>query len=421
MKRPAARRIVRRALCSGLAARTTLAALVALASLPLFAGCGDDNKPSNTGDTFMGTRSTPTELLESWLAESYSRQDSARYFEGLDAEFQFKFLDPDAESLRADGFLPPSRDWWGRLADLASSGAMFGSQNVGDVALDIVAEPDGPSAECDGCREVEADVTLSVLIDPLAADPLVWIVNSRQVFVVRKDPSDSTLWVLFRQCDRARSGVRRVALGPSSGPGSTASTEDKSWGAIKAAFARPPAASAFRETPEELFTSWFERAYATKDSARYAEMLAPDFRFTFLPDDAESLGTQGILLPGENSWGRALDLASAGRMFASTNVGDITLDFNVLSNIPDTSDTRYRIVSTQIDLRVVTDPGAIDPLIFLVNSGQNFLVGKDPADPSQWVIVQQLDTGLFRARPGASAQSATAQSSWGKLKGLFAR
>lgn len=165
-----------------------------------------------------------------------------------------------------------------------------------------------------------------------------------------------------------------------------------------------------RDSPASLLTSWFEAAYASHDSVLYEEMLDAAFRFEFLPEDAESL----VLLDG--FWGKASDLASTGHMFRSQNVGDITLDFVVMSDVAYSGGdcVECRELATVVSLQVVTNPQSIDPLVLEVNSPQGFVVKKDPADTTRWVLFRQVDMTLFSA-----VTPATEEISWGQIKGLF--
>jgi hypothetical protein len=52
------------------------------------------------------------------------------------------------------------------------------------------------------------------------------------VFLVRPDPADTTLWVVFRQLDRSPA----PKTSGSDGERGISSNEDRSWGEIKAEF-----------------------------------------------------------------------------------------------------------------------------------------------------------------------------------------
>ncbi len=188
-----------------------------------------------------------------------------------------------------------------------------------------------------------------------------------------------------------------------------------------------------RTSIEALLTEFFEVAYQSKNGALYAEMLSADFEFEFLLADAESLQNRGILSAGSNSWDRDADLAGTNNMFGSANVGGIALNISIDQPEPDTVACAgcQRVLAT-VSLRVTTRPNDIDPIIFVIDSKQEFVVGKDPADTTQWVIVRQYDSdlpakaggpGLELASPTKRAGSkplATERTAWGQIKGLFA-
>ncbi len=151
-----------------------------------------------------------------------------------------------------------------------------------------------------------------------------------------------------------------------------------------------------RSSIDALLTSWFENAYNNQDSILYEEMLDDLFEFEFLPADAESLQNRGILPPGANFWGKTSDLGSTGRMFRSDNVTSISLNLDIDQQSPYTGVdcTNCTDVLATVTLRV----GAItqeDPeLTLTVDSKQNFIVRKDAADTTQWVIFRQIDSDL---------------------------
>ncbi len=217
----------------------TAFALTTLLAPPLLTGCGDDNNPTEPIAQTEPKRGTPEELVESFFTHAYSKQDTARYENMLHAEFQFEFLAADAASirLRPDSGIEPGQNYWGRASDLRSTLAMFRSQLVGQISLDIRAEAPTPSAECDSCVEVQSEITLRITTDPTSIDPLIFVVMSPQVFVARPDSADSTKWVLFRQYGREGAAARRHSssgglVGTIAGPG----TEQSSWGAAKSLF-----------------------------------------------------------------------------------------------------------------------------------------------------------------------------------------
>lgn len=211
-----------------------LVSCVAAFALASVLGCGDDDNPMEA-EAFVGLRGTPKELLESWFERAYTTKDSVRYEEMLAPEFRFTFQEADAESLQSDGTLPPGTSFWGITSDLRSTGAMFRSCNVGDIALDILASTDQPADSldaCESCRRVEATITLRVTTNPQSTDPLIFAVDSPQTFFVRKDAADTTQWVLVRHIDIPRS-FRKLGGSEAATPDAKADTEPTSWGNVK--------------------------------------------------------------------------------------------------------------------------------------------------------------------------------------------
>src|SRR5262245_62028265 len=178
-----------------------LAILAILMALPIFTGspfCSkDEDKPI---EVVLPKRGTPKELLTNWFPNAYNNQDSIRYEEMLDTEFQFEFLTEDAESLIAHGQLPPGSTYWAKLADLSSTGAMFRSDNVGDISLNITIDDTSTvnDPNCGECKLIQATIDLRVTTQPNDPEPLTLAVNSPQEFMVRPDPDDPTQWVIYR-------------------------------------------------------------------------------------------------------------------------------------------------------------------------------------------------------------------------------
>jgi hypothetical protein len=192
-----------------------LAILAVLMALPIFTGspfCSEDDEEVIPPPPI--TRSSPDELLENWFENAYSRKDSVLYEQMLDTDFQFEFLLEDAELLQSQGHLPPGINYWGKTSDLSSTGAMFGSENVTDVTLNVnIDQVDTNYADpgCPECVLVQTHVDLNVTtIDPNDPEPLTYVVLSPQDFVVRPDPDDPTLWVVYRQNDKPREGGKQA-------------------------------------------------------------------------------------------------------------------------------------------------------------------------------------------------------------------
>ncbi|MFN0151590.1 MAG: hypothetical protein ACKVU1_12875 [bacterium] len=186
---------------------------LALGLLALAALCGcpfspdDDggnpcpNPPCNEPEPV--SRRTPVELLTNYFEKAYSERDSILYAAMLDEEFQFEFLQADADSLRD---VLGSDNFWGRTLDLNSTGRLFRLEQVTGITLNLLVNSNNDylGDDCAGCRQLETTVTLRVATVGDGTEPLIFTVDSPQTFVTKLDPSDS-LWVLFRQIDRPRS------------------------------------------------------------------------------------------------------------------------------------------------------------------------------------------------------------------------
>jgi hypothetical protein len=179
----------------------TLAVAVALlAGAP---GCNDDDE--NPVVPQGPSRASIEALLTEFFEVAYQSKDGALYAEMLSPDFEFEFLQADAESLQDRGIIPAGQAWWNRDADLGSTNRMFGSANVGGIALNITS------------------VDLSVTTRPSDPDPLNLVVRSKQSFLVGKDPADAAKWVVVRQID---SDVPAK-------DGAAGATEPTTWGSIK--------------------------------------------------------------------------------------------------------------------------------------------------------------------------------------------
>jgi hypothetical protein len=122
----------------------------------------------------------------------------------LDAQFQFEFLPADADCLRGD---LGQFNYWGKTLDLGSTGAMFRSNQVTDVTLDININSNGEhlGSDCAGCRDIESTISLRVgTSETTGGTPRTFAVDSPQMFVVKPDPNVAGKWVVFRQFDRPR-------------------------------------------------------------------------------------------------------------------------------------------------------------------------------------------------------------------------
>jgi hypothetical protein len=399
----------------------TIALLALALTLGLCAGCDDDPASPPTGSDL--DRSSPEKLVEDWLEKVYSGKDASHYAEALHPDYRFEFLQEDAEILQSLGYLAPGQTWWSHDAEQACSGNLFASPNVGNISLNVTVDHSETDATCADCVRLQTSIDLRVTTNPGGPEPLTLVVNSPQDFLVTKDPSDATKWVILRQNDRPRVGGKSF----SGGQGALIpATENTSWGLVKGLYAESPAAYGGRSTPEQLLTEWFEIAYSGENAIDYRKMLHPEFRFEFLLEDAEVLQAQGVLPPGATSWGHGADYTSTEAMFETSYVSAIALNITIDSDTPDTACADCRIVETFVDLLVTTASDPQDPIVLVVLSPQTFILKRDPTDPSQWTIRRQIDKlrdggPAFPGAPGVLIPGATENTSWGQIKGIFAQ
>jgi hypothetical protein len=183
----------------------------------------------------------------------------------------------------------------------------------------------------------------------------------------------------------------------------------------------PPDEAPPRSTPSQLLTEYFKTAYTTQDTALYAAMLDSDFRFEFLEEDADNVRD---FLDSANTWNRERDIGSTNLMFRDPSVTGVTMNILVIDDheVVASGCEDCRQVETNVTLRVSTIvDGAEDPeLILAVDSPQTFLVGKDPGDTTQWVLVRQVDRSESGKATIGGGAAKSAGKSWGGIKGLYA-
>ncbi len=214
------------------------ALVVALGAFAL--GCDDDDgtgigPPTGCIDCPPPPkRDTPENLLMNWFEQAYSERDSILYAEMLCDPFTFEFLVPDADSLR--DVLGPD-NFWGRALDLRSTGALFRSNEVTGITLNILVLSNDPyyADACYGCRLLDATVTLRIATTGDGTEPLIFTVDSPQTFVTKPALGDSTLWCLLKQIDRPRSVAKRDgSMTPFAAE--VPAAEQTTWGKIKGIF-----------------------------------------------------------------------------------------------------------------------------------------------------------------------------------------
>jgi hypothetical protein len=213
--------------------RLVLVALVGAACFLSSCG-GDDDGPMEPPVETPPVRNRADSLLTSWFERAYNTQDDDLYDEMLHSGFTFQFLPEDADSFDLELGLDEN-DFWTRTKDIQSTNNMFDDSEVSAVFLDVrsIQDDDYPGEDCDDCRQLTTSITIRVTTNPPGADePLVLVTDSPQVFLVRPDPADTTLWVVFRQLDRSPA----PKTSGSDGERGISSNEDRSWGEIKAEF-----------------------------------------------------------------------------------------------------------------------------------------------------------------------------------------
>jgi hypothetical protein len=143
-----------------------------------------------------------------------------------------------------------------------------------------------------------------------------------------------------------------------------------------------------RSTPDGLL-KWLAVAYGDKDLEAYEEALHDEFLFVFTEDIADSLG----LDPEEPWWGKTKDVSSTSKMFGSSEVTQIRMDY-VSSEawVPHEEqrpDTTYSGVFSRVipDILVTIERGE-EPLNLIVqDSFLDVVVVRDPKFPNQVLYV----------------------------------
>jgi hypothetical protein len=226
-----------------------LAACCACAALTAL-GC-DDGPMRAQEDEFTGRRGTPEELLTSWFEAVYSRKDATRYAEMLAPEFRFDFVRADAESVWTNcEVLLPGTTSWARSTEVACAQQIFGDGDVGAIALDIEYDPSldvGDSTQdCPDCRKVTTTITLQVATGASLPEPLILAVAGKQEFIVARDRTDMSLWVVRRQTDFEPEERRAHATPPAGGHVGLEATYEVTWGRVKSLYCPPPATARLR-------------------------------------------------------------------------------------------------------------------------------------------------------------------------------
>jgi len=169
-----------------------------------------------------------------------------------------------------------------------------------------------------------------------------------------------------------------------------------------------------RDTPEHLLST-YTKSMEQKSISDYTECLGEDYRFVFLADDYSAAGVD-TLAP---YWEKTEDVDRTSKMFASSNVYEISFGFMIVQDFSP-SDTLRHII-THIDLQVVVDMGEVELTTMWVNySLLHFTLAKDPGEPSLWVIREIQEQKVYLSEmAGDPAIHQTETTTYGEIKAMF--
>ena len=152
-----------------------------------------------------------------------------------------------------------------------------------------------------------------------------------------------------------------------------------------------------RDTPSHLL-NWLAVAYEERDAVGYDEALHEKFQFVFTEEVAEELG----LPPEEPWWVKTQDVASTVKMFNSTQVTQILMDYVYevkegewypvdIQRPEGTYSGVYAVVEP--DIRVTVQKPGEEEIIYHVNkSVLDVYVVRDPNYPDEddvrWVFLE---------------------------------
>ncbi len=146
-----------------------------------------------------------------------------------------------------------------------------------------------------------------------------------------------------------------------------------------------------RKTPDGLL-NWLAVSYAEKDLESYEEALHDEFLFVFTKDIADTLG-----LPEDKPWwGKTKDVASTGKMFGSSEVTRISMDYVPYGDqwAPYEEVREDTIVYYGTSRRVIPDilvtidnPGQEELNLVVHDSFLDVVVVRDPTRPNEVLYV----------------------------------
>jgi hypothetical protein len=161
--------------------------------------------------------------------------------------------------------------------------------------------------------------------------------------------------------------------------------------------------------PESLINN-LQVSYRRREIDRYAEILAPDFKFQFQPIDANTIGT--------DFWTRDQDSTGTRALLKTTDVSEIRISLtyqgrDTTVNFPGTplDSVKIRIVTT--DLQVDQTDGTT----WVVSDQQDMFFRKglpeNKENPNHWLLYGWNDLPSLSAAPGLSPLSNGAPASQG--------
>ena len=229
--------------------KQTLPILILSALLFLLLSCmiEDDAKKLTGPSTPDITNSSPDSLIMAF-EEAYSSRDSSAYATLLDSAYTFWNLEEEIDGVWYPG------EWWDLDEELTIGGRMFSGwanesgANVQSISLnlhissntvDTTAYPGKPEGET-WYRIITSVDMIIVVDDPESCDGIMnYIVLCNQIFVVRPDPANEGLWVIYRQEDQHfanKGGTENFSCGSVKSLFRGSMTKDASWGEVKNLF-----------------------------------------------------------------------------------------------------------------------------------------------------------------------------------------
>ena len=188
---------------------------------------------------------------------------------------------------------------------------------------------------------------------------------------------------------------------------------------------RPQGRFSPRRIPSDV-VSEMVIAHRTRDTERYARLLADDFRFWLNPT------TRAEWPIAQESWGRTADSACVGRMLRNPWATEVVMKMTVIGDSADRRPgfSRWRRQEVDLEQLEIVTPG--DHLPISAQGRQTFQLrlGRNPADTldssptaHEWFLVEWHDQGRAamrgsRTTPAFSPQPAQSET-WSFLKYFY--